>query len=282
MRESWITCSKNMRAAGLVPAGIDLAARIFLNVLGGWTMLLACLAIFGTAGCAHAEDEHEPARNYLGMVRRGGVEVEKEFNLAEPKDVAELSELLREGRVESLKAERPKNILAISWDLGLWTIVVFGLLLFVLRKLAWTPWLDATRRREESIRQALEEAKGARDEAQRLRGDLQTQMNQAAEKVRDLMDQARRDAQHATDDMLGKARAEIQKERERLHREIRMARDQALQEIWSQTAQLATLISAKAIRRQLNSDDHRRLVDEAITELRQAGKERQREVASVQ
>lgn len=282
MRESWNRFSGDMRAADPIPAGIDLARRILLNVLGGSTMLLACLMIFGTAEYAHAEDEHEPARNYVGLVRRGGVEVERDFNLAEPKDVAELAELLREGQIESLKAERPRNILALSWDLGLWTVVVFGLLLFVLRKLAWTPWLDATRRREQNIQQALDEAQQARGEAQRLRGELQTQMDQAADKVRGLMDQARRDAQHATDDMLGKARGEIQKERERLHREIGMARDQALQEIWTQTAQLATLISAKAIRRQLNSDDHRRLVDEAITELRQAGKERQREVASVQ
>src|SRR5438132_13953965 len=107
-------------------------------------------------------------------------------------------------------------------------------------------------------------------------------MDRAAKKVGAILDEAGGDAQRATDEMLGKARAEIQKERERLHREIGMARDQALQEIWNQTAQLATMISAKAIRRQLDADDHRRLVDEAIAELHQAGNERQREVASVQ
>jgi F-type H+-transporting ATPase subunit b len=169
-----------------------------------------------------------------------------------------------------------------EWPLGVWTVVVFLVLVVVLRKYAWGPMLEGLQRREQNIRETVEETQRAREEAQRLRGELQAEMDRAAEKVREIMDQARRDAQHATDDMLGKARVEIQKERERLHRDIHMARDQALQEIWTQTAQLATLISAKAIRRQLNSEDHRRLVDEAITELRQAGKERQREVASVQ
>jgi F-type H+-transporting ATPase subunit b len=70
-------------------------------------------------------------------------------------------------------------------------------------------------------------------------------------------------------------------ERERLRRDISTARDQALQEIWNQTAQLATLISAKAIRRELTDEDHRRLVDEALAELRQASHERQHEVASI-
>ena len=78
-------------------------------------------------------------------------------------------------------------------------------------------------------------------------------MDHAAEKVRDLMDAARRDAQHATEEMSAQARADIQTERERLHREIDLARDQALQEIWNQTAQLATLVSAKAIRRELSA-----------------------------
>jgi F-type H+-transporting ATPase subunit b len=263
MGDSWIRFDKKMRAAGL-----------------GCILLLASLAIFG---CGGAQEKHEPATKYVAMIRHPeeDVEVEREFNLADPKEVEELSDRLKKGEVESLQVQKPINILALSWDLGLWTVVVFGLLLYVLRKLAWVPWLDATRRREDNIRQALEEAQRARDEAQRLRTDLQGEMNRAAEKVRDIMDKARQDAHQATEETLARARAEIQKDRERLHREIAIARDQALQTIWNQTAQLATLISAKAIRRQLTMDDHRRLVDDAITELRRAGEERQREVAGV-
>jgi F0F1-type ATP synthase membrane subunit b/b' len=78
------------------------------------------------------------------------------------------------------------------------------------------------------------------------------------------------------------ARQEIQAERERLHREMELARDQALRQIWGQGAQLAALISAKVIRRQLTPDDHRQLVDEALAELRGAGAAHQRMVASVQ
>ena len=131
--------------------------------------------------------------------------------------------------------------------------------------------LEGLQKREDNIRAALEDAQRARAEAERVRAELQAEMNQAAQKVRDMMDAARRDAERSTSEMLTKTRSEIQTERERLHREIDLAKDQALQQIWNQTAQLATLVSAKAIRRQLNEDDHRRLVDEAIAELRHAG-----------
>jgi F-type H+-transporting ATPase subunit b len=159
---------------------------------------------------------------------------------------------------------------------------VFILLFLILTKLAWKPMLEGLQKREANIHGALEEAQKARADAQRLRAELRKEMDHAGEKVREILDEARRDAQHTTDEMVAKARGEIQTERDRLRREIDTARDQALQQLWTQSAQLATLVSAKAIRRQLAEDDHRRLVDEALAELRDAGTRRQREMAGVQ
>jgi F-type H+-transporting ATPase subunit b len=171
------------------------------------------------------------------------------------------------------------NIFRPALDLSIWTLVVFGILLFVLGKFAWKPMLEGLRKREEGIRNAIHEAEQTRAEAHRLRDQLQGEVNNAHVKVREIIDDARRDADRTTQDMVAKARSEIQTERERLRREIGIARDQALQEIWQQSAQLATLISAKAIRKKLAPDDHRRLVDEALGELRAAGSEWQRQGA---
>src|SRR5438128_9136765 len=157
--------------------------------------------------------------------------------------------------------------------LGIWSIVVFVILLVVLKKYAWGPILEGLQKREQTIESAVRDAQKARDEAQRLRDQLQREVDKAHEKVRDILDEGRRHAQQVTEEMIAKARAEIQAERERLRREIEMARDQALQELWKQAADLATMISAKAIRRQLSAEDHRRLVDEALTELQWATKE---------
>ena len=53
-----------------------------------------------------------------------------------------------------------------------------------------------------------------------------------------------------------------------MRREIEMARDQALQQIYQQAVQLASLISTKAVKRELAPADHQRLLDEALTDLR--------------
>lgn len=169
------------------------------------------------------------------------------------------------------KAKEP-GIFTLALDLTLWTIVVFVLLLVILRKYAWGPMLEGLTKREQDIHAAAEEARQARDEAKRLREEFERKSAEAEQRARDIVDEARRNAQRAADETRAKTMAEIQSERERLHREVDNALDQALQQIWSQTAQLATLVSAKAIGRQLNPDDHRRLVDEAIADLRQAAR----------
>jgi F-type H+-transporting ATPase subunit b len=152
-------------------------------------------------------------------------------------------------------------------DLGLWSIVIFVLLLLVLRRFAWGPMLDGLHRREQAIHTAVEEARRARDEAHKLREQFEQEMARAHDRVRGLLDQARKDGTAAREQLMADARREIQTDRERLHREVEGARDTALQQVMSRMADLAALVSAKAIGRHISPDDHRRLIDEALADL---------------
>jgi F-type H+-transporting ATPase subunit b len=152
-------------------------------------------------------------------------------------------------------------------DLMIWTIIVFAGLLYVLGKFAWKPMLEGLQARETRLRGALDEAHTARDDAQKLREQVQAELAAIHDKMRVMLDEARRDGQQTKDKMVAEARAEIQAESERKRREIQMEAEQAKQELRNQTAQLATLVSAKVIGRSLSADDHRGLVDEALAEL---------------
>jgi F-type H+-transporting ATPase subunit b len=174
---------------------------------------------------------------------------------------------------EGKKDDSPPHIFTpVRIDLLIWTLVVFLGLFFILKKAAWGPILEGLHKREDSIRSAVEEAKLARAETERVRAQFQKEMDEAFAKIPAMMDEARRDAAHMAEEMRVKAAADIQADRQRLRREIEVAKDQALQEIWNQTARLATDISAKAIRRNISEDDHRRLVDETLSELRNSGR----------
>ena len=159
------------------------------------------------------------------------------------------------------------NILEPRFDLSLWAIVIFVILFLVLRKFAWGPILEGLTKREQNIEGALDEAKKVREELGKQHADFQKQLADANQQIPKLLEAARRDAEHLKEEMRTQAATDINAERQRLRREIDVAKDQALQEIWNLAANLATVISARAIRKALAPEDHRRLVDEALAEI---------------
>ncbi len=180
-----------------------------------------------------------------------------------------------QAEIEEAAGEVKRDLFAWAMDLGIWTLVIFLLLLFVLGKFAWKPMLQGLEHRERAIHAALHEAQQARDEGARLRAQLEEQMRKAHDQAREMLDEARRAAERTTAEMTAAAQKKLQAEHERQQREMTLQYDQARRDIQMQVAQLATLVAGKVIRRQVNSDDHRQLVDEALAELGQAGNGRQ-------
>lgn len=159
------------------------------------------------------------------------------------------------------------NILGFERDLATWTFVVFVLLLIVLGKTAWKPLIKSMQEREEHIEHCLLTAEQARNESEQLLAQHRQALAHAADEVRGILDEARRNAQSMQDDILSKARAEADAEKQRARHEIESARDQALSEIWTKTADLAVSVAGRVLSRELSEGDHRRLVDSAIHEL---------------
>lgn len=197
------------------------------------------------------------------------------FDMSNPEHKKMLAELIEHGHVVELENKSPpelSKIFSLRADLGLWSLLIFCLLMFVLSKLAWPKMLSGLQKREANIRGALDEAQKARDEAAGLRAQYQKEIDGAHQKVKDILDEARRDATATTEEMIGKAKTEIAAERERAHREIAVETDQALQSIWSKAAELATEVSAAAIGKQLDGAAHRRLIDQALSDLKTASR----------
>ncbi len=155
--------------------------------------------------------------------------------------------------------------------LTIWTLVVFVGLLLVLGKYAWTPLLAALQKRESHLERVLQDTERARNESESLLAEHRKQMTRAADEVRALLDKARQDAQAASDQIVRQAQEEAEAARQRAQRDIASARDQALGEIWQKSADLAVSIAGRVLGKQLNPDDHRRLLDAAIKELPASG-----------
>lgn len=231
-----------------------------------------------------ANGDFENAENALEQLRKKTLEktwgkplldkdasledLQREFNAALDAGQYGVAQYYLE-RIRS-KSETPP-IFKPALDLTVWTVVVFLLLLGVLYKFAWKPMLQGLQKREHDIHAAVEDARKAREEATRLREEMQAERAKIEEMRRDIIQKAQADAQRTADEILSKAKADMQAERDRMRRELESMRDQTLQELMNYITNLAALVSTKAIRRNLTPEDHRRLVDEALAELRQAG-----------
>ena len=154
------------------------------------------------------------------------------------------------------------------WDLGIYTLVVFGLLMFVVGKFAWPNIRTGLAKREANIGSALTDARRDREEAAAKLADAQKQLDAAAQQAKAILDEARKDA-----DALKVAEREVgvkdaQAERDRAKRDLAIEHDAALKDVYSQAVELASLLASKAIRQQMSVDRKGDLVDEAIAELK--------------
>ena len=174
------------------------------------------------------------------------------------------------GKADHKEEEKDKTaFMGIKrYDLAIYTLIIFGLLFLVLGKYAWKPIMDGLQKREDMILQARTDAEKSREEAQKLLIEVKAQRAKATEEVAAMLSEARKDADVFREAEKSRTAADVQADRERLKREIETARDQALQEIWSKTVELAALMSTKVVRREIKIEDHGRLIDEALADLK--------------
>jgi F-type H+-transporting ATPase subunit b len=243
------------------------------SLLGIASLTAAFIAF--VPGCSekpHAGHEESPVRYKVEVHDENGKPVEKHYEMSNSADALALSVAIHEGRViELAKDEKPDLFGLKRWDLGLWSMAIFIVLFLCLAKFAWKPMLEGLTKREEAIRSALDLAEKSRRESLEQHEKLQAQMRESAGQGAAIVDEARRNAQSVAEKLVADAKSEIQHERDRLLNEVESAKDQALQEIWKLSVSLATSMSAKAIGRSIGEDDHRRLLDESLSELKQAG-----------
>jgi len=157
-------------------------------------------------------------------------------------------------------------------DLGnvIWSMATFLVVLFVLGKFAWKPILGALQKREDFIRDSLAAAKRDRDEAERRLKEYSDKIVAARSEATAIVDEGRRDAEVVKRQIEEESKAEAKANLERARREIQIATDSAVKELYSLTAKLATDVAAKIIRKELNPREHERLVKESIDELETA------------
>ena len=152
------------------------------------------------------------------------------------------------------------------------TLIVFAALLAVLGKYAWGPIASGLKKREDKIRKDIADAEAARKRAQETLNQYNQQLATAEQQVRDILAKASADAEKIATSLKMQAQQEAEEIKERASRDIEAARKAAVADVHAQAAELSTLIASKILRRNLNPDDQRDLVNSSLDQFQSLGK----------
>lgn len=155
-------------------------------------------------------------------------------------------------------------MLKIEPGLLIWTIITFLVLLAVLRRVAWQPLLAALEQREYSIRNSLDEAQRARQEAEQLLIENRRILADANREAARIIEQGREEAERLRISLSDQAQTEARRMLDEARREITRERQLAVQELKSIVADLALRAAGKLLNTAVTDAEHRRLVAESL------------------
>jgi len=157
----------------------------------------------------------------------------------------------------------------VSPELGLmiWTLIAFGVTLWILNKWVFPRISEALDRRRMAIEQSIESAERTKREADELLEEYRARLREAREQSEDIVVRARK----AADSLADESKAAASRQREELlaatRRDIEAETRRALDEIRKEVAGLTVIATEKITRRSLTPEDHRRLIEEALHEV---------------
>ena len=150
-----------------------------------------------------------------------------------------------------------------------WMLIIFGIVMFVLKKFAWVPILKALKDREKSISDALNTAEKARKEVAGLKASNDQVIAEARKEKDIILKEARVIKDKIVADAKIQANAETQKSIENAKQQINSEKISAINDIKEQISELSVLIAEKIIKKQLeNSKDQEILMQDLLKDLK--------------
>jgi F-type H+-transporting ATPase subunit b len=157
--------------------------------------------------------------------------------------------------------------MSLQLNLMFWTLAIFGILFFILRRFAFGPIAAAVESREKALEAALDAAKADREAAAKLLAQHQAQIDAARGEAQKLIADGRSVAEKMRSDLLEQTRREQQDMLERARREIESEKDRAISQLRREAVDLALAGASKVIEQNLESAKNRQLVESYLASI---------------
>jgi F-type H+-transporting ATPase subunit b len=158
-------------------------------------------------------------------------------------------------------------VLNTEWGLMVWTLITFGIAVFILWKFAFGPLQKIIDERRAGIQESMDVAEETRLEAHRLLEEYKATLAKVRTEAEEILERSRTTGEHAKAEIMAEARTQSERVLVQAHEQIERDTRAAVRELKGQIAELTALATEKVVSGSLNAADQQRLIDEALAEL---------------
>lgn len=171
-------------------------------------------------------------------------------------DTLSLVTLAAEGTITDFKI--------VTWIVA---VVVFVSALVFAKVAIWPKITDALDARDEKILSEIKGAEDARVRADEALKDYEKSLAEARAEANELIEKTKAEQSRLAAQLRADSEQELNDMRAAARRDIDAAKRAAVAEVYAEAANIGTTIAAKILEREVNADDHRRLVEETLNEI---------------
>jgi F-type H+-transporting ATPase subunit b len=159
---------------------------------------------------------------------------------------------------------KAKSLFTPALNEILWGLAAFLVVAFILMKYGFPSIKQTIKNREDRIRDELESAAHAKEEAQSELERYNSQLTNARAEANKIVEDARQTAEGVRQDLIAKAEADAAEIRNRAQEDIRLAQDRALADLRSQVSDLSIELAEKVVEHNLDRDTQIALIENYI------------------
>ena len=151
------------------------------------------------------------------------------------------------------------GLVDINPGLIIWTVLTFLVLMIILRMVAWKPLLGMLDERERTIRESLEQARKAKEEADHLMAQHREMLARARQEMAAIIEKAQRDAEQRRSDILARAQRDAEEKGRQFAEDLERQKRAAIRELREESVDLVLAAASRLLESSLDDEKHRAL-----------------------
>lgn len=156
-------------------------------------------------------------------------------------------------------------------SVNIWHIIIslcnLAILFFVIKKFLYKPVRKTLAQRKKTIDDKYISADEMIDKALKSKDEYEEKLKNAEAEAQEIIKKAADTADERSKEIVSSAKGEANRIIDRAQNEAELEKKKARQEIKDEIVDVSSLIAEKLLQREINDDDHKRMIDSFIEEI---------------